>query len=199
MKHYLFGYGSLINKNSRLATGKTGITIPATIQGFQRAWNVISPEMKISGVGVVLQNDSVCNGVLIEIDENEIPLFDKRELEGSNYNYERLAIPHNQLVHGEIPSNSSMWIYVVKKPLVPTLEFPIAQSYLDVILTGCLDYGEIFASDFIKFTSGWEYPWVNDRKCPRYARALNETQVSTIDRLLNYHVKYFHARKDKAC
>lgn len=199
MNHYLFGYGSLISKQSRLATGKTGIAIPVTIQGFQRAWNMISPEMKISGVGVVPQIDSICNGVLVEIDENEIPLFDKRELEGSNYNYERLAIPHNQLVHGEIPSSSSMWIYVVKKPRIPTLEFPIAQSYLDVILTGCFDYGKLFASEFIQFTSGWEYPWINDRNCPRYARALSEIQASTIDRLLNSNVKYFHARKDESC
>lgn len=201
MKHYLFGYGSLISKQSRLATGKTGIAIPVTIQGFQRAWNMISPEMKISGVGVVPQTNSICNGVLVEIDESEIPLFDKRELEGSNYNYERLAIPYNQLVRGEIASSSSMWIYVVKKPLIPTLEFPIAQSYLDVILTGCFDYGETFASEFIQFTLGWEHPWINDRNCPRYTRALalSEIQVSTIDRLLNSHVKYFHARKDESC
>lgn len=199
MKNYLFGYGSLISKQSRLATGKTGVAIPVTIQGFQRAWNIISPEMKISGVGVVPQTDSICNGILVEIDENEIPLFDKRELEGSNYNYERLAISHNQLIHGEIPSSSNVWIYVVKKPLVPTLEFPIAQSYLDVILTGCFEYGEIFASEFIRFTSGWEHPWINDRNCPRYTRALSEIQVSRIDKLLNSHVKYFHARKDESC
>jgi hypothetical protein len=199
MNHYLFGYGSLISQQSRLATGKTGVAIPVTVQGFQRAWNMISPEMKISGVGVVPQTDSICNGVLVEIDESEIPLFDKRELEGSNYNYERLEIHQKQLVQGEIPVNSSMWIYVVKKPLTPTLEYPIAQSYLDVILTGCFDYGEIFASEFIQLTSGWEYPWINDRNCPRYARALSEIQESEIDRLLKSYVKYFHARKDESC
>lgn len=199
MNHYLFGYGSLISKQSRLATGKTGVAIPVTIQGFQREWNVISPEMKISGVGVVSKNNSTCNGVLVEIDENEIPLFDKREMEGTNYNYERLEIYQNQLIQGEIPSKSRIWIYVVKKPLIPTLEYPIAQSYLDVILMGCLDFGEIFANQFIQLTSGWEYHWINDRNCPRYARALSEIQVSKIDGLLKSEVKYFHARKDESC
>jgi len=199
MNHYLFGYGSLISRQSRLATGNTGVAIPVTISGFQRAWNIISPEMKISGVGVVPKKDSICNGVLVEIDETEIPLFDKREMEGTNYNYERLEIYRNQLVQGQVPSESKIWIYVVKKPLIPTLEYPIAQSYLDVILTGCLDFGDIFASQFIQLTFGWEYQWINDRSCPRYARALSEIQISKIDELLESEVRYFYNRKDESC
>jgi hypothetical protein len=201
MRNYLFGYGSLISKQSRHKTAETGAAVPVTIQGFQRAWNLISRKMEITGVGVLPQKDSICNGILVEVEENQLPLIDKREMEGSDNNYERLEIYQDQIIQGEILNKSKMWIYVVKQPLIPTLEYPIAQSYLDVILTGCLEYGDFFANQFIQLTSGWEYHWINDRNCPRYERALSlsETQASKIDKLLKLQVKYFHARKDESC
>jgi len=194
MNHYIFGYGSIINKRSTKETGKTGVSIPVTIRGFQREWNVVSPEMKISAVGAVPKNESICNGVLTEIDVSELPSFDKREK-----GYERLEFFQSHLIQGDVPSESKLWIYVVKDPLFPTLEYPIAQSYLDVILMGCFDFSETFAIQFIQLTSGWEYPWINDRKCPRYARALSDIQESRIDGMLNSYVKHFHARKDESC
>jgi hypothetical protein len=130
-----------------LATGVTGFATPVTIKGLQRSWNVTAPDMKISGVGVLPNDDSVCNGVLVEIDESEIPSFDKREMEGTNYNYERLEIQKDQLLQGEISPIARIWVYAVKT-FISTPGYPIAQSYLDVILKGCLEFSETFAGEF---------------------------------------------------
>lgn len=199
MKHFLFGYGSLINRQSRIATGKTGTAIPALVKGFQRAWIVRSPEMGITGVGVVPKCESLCNGVLVEIEEQEILLFDKRELEGTGYNYERKEIPHSQIIEGGVPDDAKVWIYVVKRPSTPNWDYPIAQSYLDVILVGCFDFGYQFAAQFVQLTDGWSYPWINDRKCPRYKRALQNVPIQKIDAFLMSHLDSFKDRKDIDC
>lgn len=186
MKHFLFGYGSLISQHSRQVTGRTGVAIHGTVKGLRRAWNVFSPGMRITGVGVIPDDSSTCNGVFVEIDESEIPAFDKREMEGTNYSYERQEIKREQILelNGDIPIFSKIWVYVVKKPAKPTWDYPIAQSYLDVILTGCLDFGDGFAKQFLVLTQGWHAPWINDRKCPRYSRAINHAPTEKIDVLL---------------
>lgn len=199
MRHFLFGYGSLISQQARRVTGKTGIAIPGTVKGLRREWNVISPSMKIAGVGVIPNNESLCNGVFVEIEEEEIHAFDKREMEGTNYSYERQEISPAQIVEisDDIPNDAKIWVYVVKEPVMPTWEYPIAQSYLDVILTGCFEFGEFFAQRFLQLTSGWNSPWINDRKCPRYSRAIKDAPVDRIDTLLKANLEpFFQQRKD---
>jgi hypothetical protein len=167
---------------------------------MQRAWNIIAPEMKMAGVGAVVHESASCNGVLVEIDESEIPAFDKRELESTNFNYERLQIPPQKItgLAAEVSKTLKVWGYIVKKPLNPSQEFPIVQSYVDVILTGCLGFGEEFAAEFIRSTIGWEHPWYNDRIHPRYVRHLNKLDFQAqIDSLLaEYAPSGFAKRKD---
>jgi len=187
MLHYLFGYGSLISRESRNRTVKTGRAVPVRVRGLQRAWNVIAPEMKIAGVGVVVHESAGCNGVLVEIDESELPALDRRELEGTNFSYERLDIPPQTItgLAADIAGPTKVWGYIVKKPLSPSREFPIVQSYVDVILSGCLGFGEGFAVEFIRSTVGWESPWYNDRANPRYVRHLKKLKFQAqIDNLL---------------
>ena len=38
---------------------------------------------------------------------------------------------------------------------------------VDVCLLGCLEFGEEFVKEFIQSTSGWDGPWLNDRKTGR--------------------------------
>ena len=185
--HYLFGYGSLISQESRLATGRTGKAIPVRVKGLQRSWNVIAFEMRMAGVGIVPLESATCNGVLVAIEERELPAFDKREIEGTNHNYARVEIKKED-IYGlieNIESKSKIWTYVVKRPIIPTTDFPIAQSYIDVILTGCLEFGEDFAAEFVQTTQGWKYPWCNDRVSPRYLRHLKESPLERkVDEIL---------------
>ncbi len=200
MKNYLFGYGSLINKKSRSATGKTCNAYPVKLLDFRRGWNLIAPTMKMIGLGIFKNEDSVCNGVLIEIDESEIPAFDKREIEGSNFNYERVEIAPHKILGIEQITNGRIWTYIVARRQNPSWNFPIVQSYVDVILMGCLEYGEKFVLEFILGTTGWEHPWINDRNRPRYVRYIDASEhFEYLDSLLEKCIpsEYNHRKEIK--
>jgi len=77
-----------------------------------------------------------------------------------------------------------IWAYIPKDPTAPTKEFPIRQSYIDVIISGCLEIGRGFTEDFIKGTSGWNTIWVDDRQRPYYSRAEFDLDVKKIDDIL---------------
>ena len=191
MRHYLFGYGSLINRESRLVTSCTGEAVPVRVSGLQRAWNIVAPEMGISGVGVVVEKSARCNGVLVEIDASQLPAFDKRELDDTNFSYQRVQILTSDItgLTSGFDEVSRVWAYVVQKPSTPSEKFPIAQSYVDVILTGCLAFGEDFTVEFICSTLGWDRPWHDDRTHPRYIRRLLKLEFhAEIDRLLARYV-----------
>ena len=181
--------------------------------------------------------DSVCNGVLIELqNQKELELFDEREGPA----YERVEIPlhlirafvssdsdnsnnNNNNSNNEeeetdakdtcpvwLPSNSNndndneseikVWVYVIRRALPPNRVYPIAQSYVDIILQGCHTVAPGFANDFVKTTQGWEATadnddddldntacWVNDRSKPLYIRAdptYSSNMAEELDRLL---------------
>uniref|UniRef100_A0A7S3DSQ5 Gamma-glutamylcyclotransferase AIG2-like domain-containing protein n=1 Tax=Entomoneis paludosa TaxID=265537 RepID=A0A7S3DSQ5_9STRA len=80
-----------------------------------------------------------------------------------------------------------IWVYVPEKTMAPAKDFPIAQSYVDTILRGCMDVGgEPLVEEFLTTTTGWhpedwEDPhyaksdriasvWINDRSDPVYTR-----------------------------
>lgn len=48
-----------------------------------------------------------------------------------------------------------VWVYIPQTPMPANKNYPIVQSYVDVIMRGCLDYGHEFASHFIQTTEGW--------------------------------------------
>ena len=77
----------------------------------------------------------------------------------------------------------SAWVYITDHPSQPSESCPIAQSYVDVVLSGCLDIGDEFAKEFIRTTSGWDKSWIDDRNRPRYRRSL-EVDSDRIDALL---------------
>ena len=171
-RQFLFGYGSLINQESRSITGITKNPVVVTVRGFERSWCVQSPSMRLTGLGIFPNADARCNGVLVELDPDQLAAFDERELGGSDENYARVQVPHRAVEGPSLPGSAIVWAYIVRKPSLPTSPFPIAQSYLDVILMGCLDFGEPFAAEFVGTTSGWDSPWVDDRSSPRYVRHL---------------------------
>ncbi len=171
MAHYIFGYGSLISSESRNKTGATNEAWPVRMSGVQRGWNLVVPHFCMSAVGAYRKDGATCNGVLVSVLEQEFPKFDEQEIP---YGYVRNEVnPYDVefLKEGELTGKDTAWIYTTSNPGTPTQEAPIVQSYVDVILDGCMEFGLDFAKEFIITTKGWEMPWVNDRKNPRYPRA----------------------------
>jgi hypothetical protein len=195
LAQYLFGYGSLINAASRAKTGDTGPAYPVRVAGLQRAWHVVAPRSGYTVVGVKPQREASCNGVLIELAPHELPRFDARERF-----YHRVIIPQQAVtcLSGERLSFATIWAYMTSCPGVPSDAYPLVQSYIDVILTGCLDIGVDFAVEFIDTTHGWGSAWLNDRTHPRYQRAMVETpRAAAIDQQLHALVpQAFAHRRD---
>ena len=155
-KHYIFSYGSLINKNSLAKTigiknAKEAKEI--IVRGYERGWrNHVHHEYR-TGLGIIKKEDSKVNGVIFEIDEKYLKNLDKRE-----YGFKRKEILNQTYVDGHL------WSFFVADPKTPTKEFPIAQSYVDTVIAGCLTHNKEFAKEFVKSTVNWKFPYVNDRK-----------------------------------
>ena len=165
--------------------------------------------------------------------------FDDRE-----FNYDRILVDIKDI--GAVPGFSSpilcpmklaqksidppkkpmFWVYVQHDPIPPNNDFPIIQSYVDIILRGCLTYGENFAISFLNTTHGWpnnysqntesmiekdpdngditednkEASWVDDRHDPQYVRAdpiySNEEGENLDNMLREYHPLAFSARQN---
>jgi len=172
MKNYIFGYGSLISKENRKRTGITGSSFLVRIKGYKRSWNVLISKEKTIALGLEKNNKSTCNGVIFEVPYEEISLFDKRE----GNSYQRMQIFLDKIIFlGEKIKEGNIWVYLTKIKGKPSKEFPIYQSYVDVILTGCLEISEEFAQEFIKNTYNWKFI-ENDRENPKYPRSLKKLE-----------------------
>jgi hypothetical protein len=132
----------------------------------------------MTALGVVFREDATTNGVLVMVAEKSLPKFDEREVK-----YTRNLLPHDAIEivrHKDrarpefcLHPEDKVWTYVVDQPLEPTCPLPIAQSYVDVVMEGFLDFGEDFAREFVRTTKNWDdllgsktRTWVNDRSAP---------------------------------
>lgn len=180
-RHFILGYGSLINGESRAKTGETGDVWPVKLHGFERHWSVMSPDYGMSSVAIIKAAERACNGVLVEVPHDQLPLFDERER-----GYQRAQIQPSQLstyLDHELPEGT-YWVYHTHKVIEPDHVCPIALSYVDVILSGCLEHGDDFAQDFLALTKGWQAPLLNDRKQPRYPRVQPNLATERLNTLL---------------
>lgn len=184
-KHYIFGYGSLINSASRRITGIAGDSIPVRVHGLQRYW-VSFTGVDMRAVGVRLEAQSQCNGVLFDVPASELDKFDLRER-----GYVRQALDHQHIEYLEAGSPVSLsalsdhpvWVYTYPDCPRESQFSPISQSYLDVIILGCLEVGESFAREFLQHTNLWQ-DWHDDRLNPRYPRATEHDQHEYLDDLI---------------
>ena len=178
MRDYIFSYGSLINKNSLAQTiGKdnTGKSKTVVINGYERGWRNHVHHENRTGLGIIKKENFKVNGVIFEVEEKYLYELDRRE-----YGFIRKEIMYQNYIDGKL------WAYFVIDQKVPTKEFPIALTYVDTVISGCLTQSVEFAREFIKNTVNWIYPFVNDRnnsKFPRMAKIENN-ELETINKLL---------------
>jgi cation transport regulator ChaC len=263
---YVFGYGSLINPESRAKTGSSGEAIPVEVTGLERRWNFVrrkvsdksiknlqernenlpeakkvppgvlkalgklkgkefesqkswldtlipilaeghvkpadfpDPLFRMAALGVVEKEGAVTNGVIVAIPRGEeLEKFDQREDGYTRKALGELKATVRVLNGKEVPPGS-IWVYVPDDPRTPGADCPIAQTYVDVVLAGCiLQFGESFARKLVESTKFWEYDWVDDRHRPTYARAASYYDLAKrIDTILAENVPRTLPRDKKA-
>jgi hypothetical protein len=184
MKNYVIGYGSLINFESQNITGKSHSSMPIVLHGYRRSWSVTYDDLQFCALGVYPDKSSKINAVLFEIEDLEV--FDQRE-----HGYSRFEIKPEQLStwfsQDRIPTEHKIWIYLPFPEKIGSASEKhfIWQSYVDVILMGCLSIEENFALDFIQTTSGWDLKYLNnDRDISKYIRVLKKYDSQAIDLLI---------------
>jgi len=198
--NYVFGYGSLINPDSRGCTvdsTKSARVIKVLAKGLERSWNYNCRDVYTAvGVSKVDDPSITCNGVIIPIDDpiNDLPKLDERELHYRRVPLSRknISIIHddrNQGVSDEklLAPDAIIWVYEIVDTFIPTTEIPISQIYVDCIISGCIKEGGIeFAKQFIENTHGWNTSvWVNDRTSEHFRKNISRCIIKLTDEIIN--------------
>jgi gamma-glutamylcyclotransferase (GGCT)/AIG2-like uncharacterized protein YtfP len=141
---YIFGYGSLIEQASRIATTPLAMyVLPARARGFARGWWARTGAIGFSTtyVGVIPENSATVNGVVYAVSEEELKATNQRE-----QGYTPTDITSDvEILGGGAAPKGRVWIYVndfkkgERQKCLPSPQFPIVQSYVDICLTGCLE------------------------------------------------------------
>jgi len=196
-QNYIFGYGSLIEDESRTRTTPSAQDAwPVMVKGVQRGWwaRGAPSGMTTTFLGALDNPEKVCNGVIYKVSEEELEATDRRESAG----YRRCRIERSQIkmLDGRPePPEGIFWAYINNLDPgevganLPSPEFPMVQSYVDICINGCLEVeakfpqAAGFTEVFIETTEEWSSYWVNDRVYPRRPFIFRPT-AGSIDRAL---------------
>ena len=203
-QNYIFGYGSLIESESRLRTTPEAINVyPVVIKGLKRGWFARTGGNSLSTtfLGCVIDNESTVNGVIYKVNEDEIKKIDSRE---KGYSRKLINISNIQFLFDfKDDINMNIWVYLNEfenleelKKSSPNKDFPIVQSYVDICINGCLEIEanfekakEVnFTQMFIQTTKYWSEFWANDRIYPRRA-FIYRPNANTIDGYLKTYLE----------
>ena len=165
MKNYILGYGSLIEKESRLRTTPSAeLAFPVIVSGFKRGWFARTGVSGLSTtfLGCIRDEHSHMNGIIYEVSEYDLHLTDLRE---KGYKRVRIDIENILDTTGTLRKRSNVWIYTnvfdynkIPDSVLPNKNFPIVQSYVDICINGCFELEakfpiakeKMFAQSFIQ-------------------------------------------------
>ncbi len=194
MNHYIFSYGTLAHKEVAEMTGKTLSFMPALLQGYKRNFRALAKSSGFAAAGIEEAKGCECIGMLVQIPESELPKFDERERI-----YDRIELKKSQLLpltEKELPEGK-YYLYVPKNPQLPTEELPLAQSYIDVVVTPFITLGYEKVAEVVKAMTDLDRPWINDRKVPKYSRYPDSIDTEAVDKLMKDVVpELFSERKE---
>jgi hypothetical protein len=176
---YVFGYGSLIEKESRTRTNPEAIDArPARVAGYQRGWfhqfaNHVG--YTCTYLGAIQKTSTTVNGVIYHVND-----FEKTKERETGYTAAPLSADKIEMLDGAGSWDPSKVVYIfvsnpadISKTGEPTSVLPMVQSYVDICINGCLEIEGLyppargFVQEFIRTTTGWNAHWVNDRIYPR--------------------------------
>ena len=187
------------DESRKRTSPQAGAAHPIEVQGYRRGWFEKGSPVGFSTtfLGVVQDRDSRMNAVMYQVQPGELADTDARE---RAYCREPVASSDIKRLDPGFspPANAQVWIYVSRGPAValPSAQYPIVQSYVDIFLSGCLEqeqrYGVAgFARQCITTTTGWSEHWVNDRIYPRRP-FVYQPRAREIDTLLSKELpRYF--------
>ena len=174
LRHWIFGYGSIVNEASRLKTlaaQAEEVPAPAALvelasdAGYVRVWNFRAPSgFTATGMQASDTPTEIC-GVLFE-SAGALGRFDAREV---GYDRIELHATHLHILDGhDTPAatalraavagakNHKFWTYVPRETAAASEEYPICQTYVDACLVGCLERGGVeLATRWVRTTGGW--------------------------------------------
>lgn len=180
-QNYIFGYGSLIEDESRQRTIPSARdAYPAMVEGIRRGWFArgATSGLATTYAGALDDPEARANGVVFRVSEQELAVMDLSESAG----YRRCLIEPDQITMldgRKAPPRGLVWTYINNFPPseleenIPSESFPLVQSYIDMCINGCLEVearyptAAGFTRTFLATTGEWSRFWVNDRLCPR--------------------------------
>ena len=179
-----FGYGSLVNRNTRPAQE---IAHSARLNGWQRVWDhrVSDPyrDKRCTSLSIEPSREVAVEGVVVRLELDKLPQLDQREA-----GYDRLILPASDF---DLPEElleqmategmDEIMVYRSQEHNrgLADAENPVLQSYVDCVMAGYLHrFGEEGVNALVSSTRGWECSLFNDRTEPFYPRWV---EVSSAD------------------
>ena len=164
MDTYIFGYGSLVNNESRFDTLKKHTHSICVIVhkdfGYIRKWNVYNSQNKTVSLGLEkTSGGDYINGILFKVDKTDIDHLDDREV-----GYTKIQIQNKFIIFTETPIYGEIIVYTY----IPRKSYIIHNIpdnnrlntvYLDKCRRGFLLHGRHFYHLFVHFTYDWEIYW----------------------------------------
>ena len=166
MKKYIFGYGSLVNNESRFLTiNRYTDPIKVVIDkrfGYIRKWNYYNKNKNIIALGLEKQdNSNNINGILFDTNDDEISLLDKREI-----GYTKIIIPFEFInfiskdkLRNTDNNNSIIYTYIPTKDFILDTnninKNKLNKVYLNKCCNGFLSHNYSFYESFIDTTYNW--------------------------------------------
>ena len=194
-KNYIIGYGSLMDKESRIRTNKSAFVVkPILIKGFERTWGLHGGMYKITFLTIIKKENSIVNAVYYPVSIKDLKKTDRRErvycrvkVEGKDLSFYGKKIK---------TKNKNFWVYAANPGKIkkPNNNHPIVQSYVDLFIGGCFQIKERYKiSEFpkqcVETTTEWSKYWVNDRVHAR--RPFLVPNFYKIDNLLSNFFDYY--------
>ena len=161
--------------------------------GYVRTWNDRSPS-GFTALGLRRPREgepgATVNGVLYAVEGEDMAKFDERE-----HGYVRVEIAHDlvePLSWERLPESGHIWAYVPARDGGPPgtglpeadPDYPLLESYIDVVLEGALEYGTDYARELIETTRDWSACWLDDRALARRPW-VHDARSAAVDRLLS--------------
>jgi hypothetical protein len=195
-KNYIIGYGSLMERESRIITNPQAHRAePVLVKGFQRVWGQNGVNYKTTFLTLIEKKDAKLNAIFYSVNIENLLKTDQRES-----SYCRIKVDEKNLDFYGRKVNSkdaNFWIYAATPDRLqkPSKTYPIAQSYVDIFINGCLQTQEEFklqefAKDCVQLTSDWSEQWVNDRLHARRPFAIKN--AVKIDQLLSQYFSNYY-------
>lgn len=180
---YYFGYGSLVNRETRPADE---VAHSARLQGWQRVWDhrVTDPNRDKRCTSLSIEPCAVAaeqalpvgiEGVVVRLPVEHLPQLDARES-----GYDRLSLPLSdfelppallQQLDAQDVDNIMVYRSQADNRHMADQDHPVLQSYVDCVMAGYLQrFGESGVQAMAASTRGWECSVFDDRAEPFYPR-----------------------------